>query len=389
MIGSAIGSARRDNGVHVALALVMSLLFVATSVPAAKAADGRTPVVFIPGVLGSLLARKDKPEDIVFGKLPDTINRFDELLLPPDLKDNKLISVDVVRVVRGGKGGGDQYNLLVKRMQQLGYVEGHDLFLFHYDWRLSNFRTATRLRDYIQRNGLAGRPIDIIGHSMGGIVGLIYIHAFAAEQQVRNYVTMGTPFFGAVGALRTLTEGFRAFGLKNSTVVPVGNVSLVYKVFGSTEAIYELLPFYKDCCYIGQDPLNLADPKLWDEYLVWYENKARLKDPAVNQRIIESFGRLRKLMDLVVQPLPANVQPVAVVGTSGEKTLMRANIDANGPDKHVWSVAQGAGDGRVALVSAMGALPKETTVWIESRAGHQHLFDDDGVWQKLAPILQR
>ena len=73
-----IGSARRDDGlvarilakrVHVALTLVMALLFVATSAPQAQAANGRTPVIFIPGVLGSLLARKDDPKDIVFGKL--------------------------------------------------------------------------------------------------------------------------------------------------------------------------------------------------------------------------------------------------------------------------------------------------------------------------------
>ena len=56
-------------------------------------------------------------------------------------------------------------------------------------------------------------------------------------------------------------------------------------------------------------------------------------------------------------------------------------------NKHVWGVAKNAGDGTVAVVSAMGALPRETTVWIESQALHQHLFDDDAVWQKLGPTL--
>jgi pimeloyl-ACP methyl ester carboxylesterase len=380
------------TGILAAVALVMAALFSATSVPVANAANGRTPVIFIPGVLGSLLARKDDPKDIVFGILPDSINRFGELLLPPDLSNNELISVDVVRVVKGPRGG-DQYNLFVDRMQRLGYVEGRDLFLFHYDWRLSNFRTATRLRDFIQANGLAGRPIDIIGHSMGGLVALVYIHAYPDEQKVRNYVTMGTPFLGAVDALRVLTEGFQAFGLKNSTVVPAGNVSLVYKVFGSSEAIYELLPFYQECCYIrfkGEgdlQPLVLADPEIWDRYNLWYEKKARLKDERIAKRVTESLNRHRTLTDLVGRPLPQNVRAVAVVGTKGEKTVLRARINANGLNKHIWEVAKDSGDGTVATVSAMGALPRETTTWIESPMGHRQLFDDDAVWAKLGPIL--
>lgn len=380
------------KGVPATVLFVLIAVFGAMFARPSEAADERTPVVFIPGVLGSVLARRDDPKDIVFGILPDSIDRFAELQLPWDLSENSLVSVDIVREVKGPKGG-DQYNLFIQRMARLGYVEGRDLFLFHYDWRLSNFRTATRLRNFIHANGLAGKPIDIVGHSMGGLVALVYIHSFPEEQKVRNYVAMGTPFLGSVGAVRVLTEGFRYFGLKNGVVVPAGNVSLIYKVFGASEAIYELLPLHQGCCQIrfkGEGDLVLldfSDPSNWDRYDLWYDKKARFNNSVASERVKESFARLRQLNDLVRRPLPPNVRPVAVIGNKAEKTLLQARVNARGMNKHVWGVAKNAGDGTVAVVSAMGALPRDTTVWIESQALHQHLFDDDAVWQKLGPTL--
>ena len=85
------------------------------------------------------------------------------------------------------------------------------------------------------------------------------------------------------------------------------------------------------------------------------------------------------------RPLPPNVRPVAVIGNKAEKTLLRARVHARGLNEHVWGVAKHTGDGTVAVVSAMGALPRETTLWIESQAFHHHLFDDDAVWENWHP----
>ncbi len=94
---------------------VTCLVFPTTFIQHGYAAEERTPVVFIPGILGSVLARRDDPKDIVFGILPDSIDRFAELQLPWDLSENSLVSVDIVREVKGPKGG-DQYNLFIQRM---------------------------------------------------------------------------------------------------------------------------------------------------------------------------------------------------------------------------------------------------------------------------------
>jgi pimeloyl-ACP methyl ester carboxylesterase len=374
------------------LAIALAAILITAPAIGVAAAAARTPLIFIPGVLGSMLVRKDDPRDVVFGRLPDSLDRFGELQLPLDLAQNQLVSKDILRVVEGS-GGGDQYNVLIARLERLGYAEGRDLFLFPYDWRLSNFHTAAKLRDFIRDNGLADRPLDIIGHSMGGLVALIYMQTYADEQRVRTFVAMGTPFFGSVLALRVLTEGFAAFGLKNSQVVPAGNVSLIYKVFGLSEAIYELLPLYPGCCFVHPKgaaesrPIDLSDAEVFDHYQIWYEKKARLADGRVADRLAESFARLRRLQALVHRPLPETVRPIAVIGSKRGGTPVRAIIQGGDAKGNRWETDDAAGDGTVPAVSARGTLPPDRTLWIETEAEHRHLFDDDAVWRTLGPVL--
>ena len=51
--------------------------------------------------------------------------------------------------------------------------------------------------------------IDIVGHSMGGLIGLYYIKKFGGHQYVRKFVTLGTPHDGTWVAL----AGIAALGL--------------------------------------------------------------------------------------------------------------------------------------------------------------------------------
>ena len=229
-------------------ALVGFLAMVASG--AGVQAQQRVPIVFIPGIGGSLLADKATPQKTIFGSVKQSMDQFAKLELQADRSKNRFVATDILRQAERARGDSvDQYNLLLARFAALGYREGVDLFPFAYDWRLSNFETADRLRQFLAERNLAGRPIDLVAHSMCGLVATIYIQKYAAEQRVRNFVAMGTPFYGAVKAIDALAEGFAEFGVENYLVVSAGSTGTVYRVFASMDSVYELLPTYGDCCY--------------------------------------------------------------------------------------------------------------------------------------------
>jgi pimeloyl-ACP methyl ester carboxylesterase len=365
----------------------------AVSTDVAAQGPGRVPVIFLHGIGGAVLAEKANPAKIYYGGVKETMDRFAKLELPIDRSKDLLTSVDVLRTAQLARGSSvDQYILIVRRLEALGYKEGRDLFMFHYDWRKSNFESADSLRKYIADKGLAGKPVDLIGHSMGGLVSTIYIQKYAGEQKVRNFVAMGTPFFGAVKAIRALSEGFAVFGVENFLVVPAGSEGSVYRVFASMESMFELLPTYGDCCHMKfEENGPMTDIDLIRNDLVWQRFGAFLKDktgapssPGYLDRMRRNLTAQRKLVD---QHFPANVRAHAVVSASEELTLVQIQGAKNGFRKHVWGVAKKAGDGTVAAVSARGFVPKENI--IVSNREHQFIFEDNAIWPRLKTILAR
>lgn len=374
--------------VHVA---VLALVATIAGNEAAKAQE-RVPIVFIPGIGGSLLADRTQPQKVIFGSVKQSMDQFAKLELLPDRSKNRFIATDILREAQRARGDSvDQYNLLMKRFAVLGYREGVDLFPFAYDWRLSNFETAERLRQFLTERNLAGRPVDIVAHSMGGLVATIYIQKYAAEQRVRNFVAMGTPFYGSVKAIRALAEGFAVFGIENYLVVSAGSEGTVYRVFASMDSIYELLPTYGDCCYTRaaesgpmQEFSLVSSELVWDRFGLFLKDKSGA--PANRAYLTKMRATLAELRRLVDQPYPANVRFVAVAGESAESTPIQFLGAKRGIGKPVWGIGKFAGDGTVPKISAMGQVAPANVIW--SRREHGLIFEDDQIWARLAALLR-
>ncbi len=366
-------------------------LVVLTLGGAAAQAQGRVPIVFVPGIGGSVLADK-ATKKVYFGGIKQTMDQFARLELPVDRSKDRLVSTDVLRQVQRARGSYvDQYDLLIARLTALGYHEGRDLFAFHYDWRRSNFESAEALRAFLAARGLAGRPVDILAHSMGGLVTTIYLQKYAGEQRVRNFIAMGTPFFGAAKAVRALAEGFPVFGIENYLVVGAGSTNTVYRVFASLDSIYELLPTYPDCCHMRMDAsgpmaeVNLLSSDLaWERFnLVMREKAGNATKPEFQARVRRNMVEQRRLVDL---PLPPNVRLTVVANDTAEVTLVQFLGAKRGLGQPVWGVGKNMGDGTVPLVSALGHAARDRVVM--SQRDHQFIFDDDAIWPKLRPLLQ-
>lgn len=67
------------------------------------------------------------------------------------------------------------------------------------DIRSSAFLIHRKIQTILQQTGV--RRIDIVGHSMGGLIGLYYLKRLGGHQQVRRLVMMGSPVRGTWAAL--------------------------------------------------------------------------------------------------------------------------------------------------------------------------------------------
>jgi hypothetical protein len=80
-----------------------------------------------------------------------------------------------------------------------GYEDGKNFFTFPYQWRDSNVENAKLLRDkIIDIKEKTGRPkVDIVAHSMGGLLAREYIESDYFSDDVDQLITVGTPHLGA------------------------------------------------------------------------------------------------------------------------------------------------------------------------------------------------
>jgi len=99
------------------------------------------------------------------------------------------------------------YDGLLKSFRNAGYEDDTDLFVFPYDWRKPLDDLADDLKQFIDSRNLGNEKVDLIGHSMGGLVA----RAYAQKHGVLNVdqiLTAGSPHQGVVD-MYGLWEGAR------------------------------------------------------------------------------------------------------------------------------------------------------------------------------------
>lgn len=112
------------------------------------------------------------------------------------------------------------YDELVETLDENGYTPDQDLFLFPYEWRVSNVETAKSLKSKIDQIKIQTKwpRVDIVAHSMGGLVAREYIGALNGGESIDQLITLGTPHNGSPESYLTWDGGefigFRGFFAK-------------------------------------------------------------------------------------------------------------------------------------------------------------------------------
>lgn len=381
----------------------------------ASSQTGRRPVVVIPGLMGSKLENPPEHQER-WGRLRGLITRRVGMRLALSLDPREktpLVPTGFVRKV----GGVEVYGGICTILTEMGGYT-HDtgvnpplsatIFPFPYDWRLSNVENAAHLADLIasikQRYHDPSLKVDIVAHSMGGLIARYYIlyggrnvledsppaPDFAGAANVGKLVMLGTPNLGSASSLRALLEGNR-----------VGLAHIPPELLSTMPSIYELLPSPSlPVLYTREGrpaPLDIYDPATWREQ-GW-----GIFDPAQKASILRrlamsrspadegggeaylrdlqsAFDRILKRARVFHQaldagPIPASVKTLLLGGDciptpgaflaeaeQGRWKIRAKPEDAKNPPKglDLLQLYFEPGDGDVTKASLLGVLPERT-----------------------------
>lgn len=95
---------------------------------------------------------------------------------------------------------------LYKPIIQTLTANGWQVSMFPYDWRKNVTYHSSQLKNLIGTIS-AGGKVDIVGHSMGGLVGRAYLEQQQTQSNIDKLMTVGSPHQGAPAAYPTWSDG--------------------------------------------------------------------------------------------------------------------------------------------------------------------------------------
>ena len=250
------------------------------------------PLIFVPGIMGSYLDLG--PCNIWPGvPRPDCPTLPSKYLL--SLPSTVVVATDAIRELAGGtlvaqpfyqpllsrlttarKDGGAGYReyreLGSETLSPLARCERTEqehrndvtLFVFAYDWRLSNAANGEKLAklvDCVQRIHPSSQ-VDLLTHSMGGLIARNYIVHQNGRRQINKLITIAAPWLGAPKTLVVMETGwydpginalFELDAINNEIYIPgIVALKLLTERFPSA---YQLLPSQAYMDIFGQTPL--------------------------------------------------------------------------------------------------------------------------------------
>jgi pimeloyl-ACP methyl ester carboxylesterase len=228
-------------------------------------------VVVLPGILGSRLTRNGATT-WGLGHLAGNLGRLGrkltaDLSLPPEAFDEEHQSCGIddgtrhdgplttVGIIPGFWSVVEGYDRLCAELRRR-FGTDQDFIMFPYDWRQSNRVTAHRLQNHIEpiierrRAVWPEARIQFVAHSMGGLVARYYAEVLDRNRHTRQIISIGTPYRGAVKALKVLCNDELRLG---PFTFPVGDLAR------SLPSVAELLPLYPSVGGAGDGLRSLTD----------------------------------------------------------------------------------------------------------------------------------
>ncbi|MCB1140968.1 MAG: lecithin--cholesterol acyltransferase [Leptospiraceae bacterium] len=339
----------------------------------------RTPVVLVPGYLGSELYRKEKDsEKKIYLGLSEALG-----LSNPDLslhEEDSILPGKALREVSlpGGFFGVKVYSPIIERLQMEKNLDLHE---FPYDWRKPNLHSGEDLILYLEKiSKNYDSKIVLIGHSNGGLLSL-----YATNKRpdlISQLFLAGAPMRGGIGFLEDLMLG-NSLGLNKTILEPC-----TVQTFGSVYAFFPVKEF-DDTKNVLQtkDGKEIADDffsvDFWKKYnLGSYGTKLSCSPKSFP---LESYLKLsRKFKESIQFNSSISYPPIRNI-TSDKHPTARVLKGSETKDGWVWDISNSTpspGDGRVTIESATlpGGYLSEN---IPTNYTHSEILNDPSVQSEI------
>jgi hypothetical protein len=211
------------------------------------------------------------------------------------------------------------YNGLYETLAQNGFEEEKMLFAFPYNWRNDNAETARLLKQRIDEVKIisGSNKVDIVAHSMGGLVARSYAQSDYHENDIDQIIFLGTPHLGAPktypiwesGDVGFVTDSTIAGYLLMSNFVEEAIMSGYFWRDGvylyikeKVKSVQQLLPIYNYLKNFGSE-----------DYLNYPNNYP-------HNTFLEDLSSKRNILD------ERNINITNIVGDTGQNTIGGFNL---------------------------------------------------------------
>lgn len=291
----------------------------------------RSPVVFVPGIMGSELwlgRERIWPNIKLLFKEPDLLKYPGKPGIEPrGILQEVVVVPNLIKL--------EQYSQLGDYLvEDLGYTRGKDFFEFAYDWRQDIRLTSKQLAQFIDALPVQP-PIKLVAHSLGTLVSRYFVERLGGKNKVDKLILMGGPHLGTPAAVSSLLFG--------PDVLPFGILGeSLRKVISTFYTSYQILPVY--ACGTDQfdQPYNFMKDDGWlspEQKPMWQAAREFKRELGLTTSIPTTciFGYGQKTVDRIkLQRTPEQriAQSVYEARLNGDGSVPENSAILEGADFH-------------------------------------------------------
>ena len=329
------------------------------------------PLVFIPGIKGSVLS--DTHGNVRWLNVWQALGLSSADLSLPARWNGEVQERDAL--VATGPLGAVGWHEIYAPFLYWASASRRVFRPFAYDWRRDNLETADKFVEYLEKisreNG--GSRVQVVAHSMGGLITFLALNR--RPDLFHSVLFAGVPFGASISFLEDMHAG-TSTGLNSRILSP--------QVLFTFASPYTLLPTDpKESGLVGANGEHIvhdwfsADDWARQKLGIFAASGSNVVTAAQQEHLGKALDRARAFRKSLICEESVSYPPIAVLAGDALPTLMTAKRDGPLAVKG-WdfvSEPKKSGDNRVAFETAVPPLGVPYSIFKSSRS-HEDLLND-------------